>query len=94
MNIYYHTHCGLNIIAFWTSILGMLKGIVVPLVYGIIIVKIFDIDTVFEIILHAALFTCVYFVSMWLVSLNSDEKKVIKSFFRNIAGHSYDKNKR
>ena len=36
MNVYYYYKCGVNTIAFWKSIIKMSRGLIIPIIAGII----------------------------------------------------------
>ena len=94
MNIYYHKHCGLSVLSFFGSILRMCKGVILPVIYGVVISVVFEINTFLSLILHAVLFTSIYIASMWLLALNDEEKNGVRKFIVNVVGRGYDKNNR
>lgn len=88
MNVFYHKRCSLDILRFWKSILTLARGLVVPLLFGVLIIKHIDLSSVFAFLGTALTYTVVYFVSMWIWGMNESERalfakpanKIIKKF--------------
>lgn len=77
MNIYYQKKCELNIIDFWKQILNMLKGLVAPIICGVCMLKLFDTYSVWGFIISVVLYSLIYIVSIWFLSMNSFEKMLV-----------------
>lgn len=77
MNIYYHKKVGLDMKAFWISILKFIPGLIIPSIVGYIFKYIVGIDSVLKFIVLAIVYAIVFIVSLWLFALNEDEKKLI-----------------
>lgn len=86
MNIYYHKKCNINILHFWKEIFLMIKGLIIPVVTGIVLNKLFDITSFFQFVLAAMIYVVVYLVSVWFLSMNTYEKgfvlNILKKFKR------------
>ena len=76
MNVFYQRHLYLDIPKFWTSILKMTKGLLIPVVLGITVIGFYRIDTVLKLIGGIAGYTAVYCFSMWFFSMNAEEKEL------------------
>ena len=90
MNIYYHQKCNLDIIKFWKSIINLSKGLVIPLVFGVAVKVIFEINSVAVLLAFIFIYTLVYCLSMWLFGMNAEEKDIVFAFLnrkrKNING--------
>lgn len=77
MNLYYHKKCNIDIISFWKSIANLGKGFIVPIFVGYLIAKVFTVKSIVSFIIVISLYTVVYIISMWLVGMNEEEKRLI-----------------
>lgn len=77
MNIYYQKKLNIDIVAFWKSILRMSIGLVIPIIIGILIMRFIIISSIWVLLGVIIGYTLIYCVSMWLLGLNSFEKKLI-----------------
>lgn len=84
MNIYYYKACCINIPLFWKNILRLSCGLVIPIVFGIVLVKILDLSNIGFLLLGIVLYTGVYAVSMWFLGINGYEKTLILNPLRRI----------
>lgn len=80
INIYYHKKCNINIFAYWKNILRMSVGLIIPLIAGSAIILFVNTDKLVVFIPLVLGYTIVYFISMWLFAMNSEEKQMIRSF--------------
>lgn len=78
MNIYYHKRCNIDIVYFWKNIIVMSKGLVIPSVVGVILNSLTKCNTVGSFVGAISLYSIVYFISVWILSMNSTEKDLIK----------------
>ncbi len=76
MNFYYHKKCYINILFFWKNIISICKGLILPVIFGTVFVKIFSISKIWELLAAIALYSCVYALSMWFLGINEYEKKL------------------
>lgn len=77
MNIYYHKKVGLDMKAFWISILKFIPALIIPSIVGYIFKYIIGIDSIIKFIVLAIAYAIVFIISLWLFALNEDEKKLI-----------------
>ncbi len=84
MNIYYYKKCSINVIAFWKSILKMSVGLVPPIITGILIDKFIDTDSTLKFLLCIVLYTAIYCLSMWFISMNDFEKGLLMKPMKKI----------
>ncbi len=80
MNIYYHKHLNINIIHFWKQILSVARGLIVPLILGIVITVFVRIDTIPVLLLCIAGYALIYCISIFAFSMNQDERRMISGF--------------
>ena len=78
INIYYHKRCNINIWAFWKAILTMSKGLLIPIMCGILIVNLVPMDSIVVFLLMMVLYSGIYIASMWFLGMNDSEKSLIK----------------
>ena len=77
MNIYYFKKCGINIPRFWKNIGIQARGLVVPVLLGIGMKRLFPVNSAWMMLAQIAVYTFIYAVSMWLVGMNDFEKSLI-----------------
>lgn len=78
MNIYYHKKLGLNMLRFWKSIAKILPSEIIPVLFGIFVLKVVKIDTLPEFLIFGILYVLVFFASVWFLGMNNSEKNLIK----------------
>ena len=78
MNIYYHTGIGINVIEFWKNILSLSKGIVLPVIFGIVIYSYIEGANVVIFCILIVVYTLFFSISLYLIGLNDYEKNLIK----------------
>ena len=84
MNIYYHKKCNLDIIYFWKQIFRMIKGVIPPVIFGIIYVHYVNTDRLLLFILGLILFTAIYVCSMWTFGMNEYERGLFRKPIRRL----------
>lgn len=77
MNIYYHKKCNINVVCFWKNILRQSLGLFVPITFGVFYKKFVDCDNLFFFLLGIVLYSFIYCVSVWFVSMNDYEKNLL-----------------
>ncbi len=80
INIYYHKRCNINVISYWKNILRMSAGLIIPILVGSAILLWLRTDSIVRFLLLIAVYTVVYWVSMWFFAMNPSEKKLVKGF--------------
>jgi O-antigen/teichoic acid export membrane protein len=76
-SIYYHKVGKLDIVRWLKQIGGFAPALIIPVLFGIVIMLFVNTTVVFKFVLFAFLFTVVYFVSIWLIGMNSYEKRLV-----------------
>lgn len=84
MNIYYYSHCNIDVLLFWKNILRQSMGLIVPIVSGLILTKqvIFDSNMKFAFLVIG--YSILYCISMWFVGMNDYERDLIRLPLRKI----------
>ena len=77
MNIYYHKKCNINVIKFWKSILRMMVGLILPVAFGFVSLKIFNTHSLMGFVLAILCYTVIYIGSMWFTVMNEYEKNLV-----------------
>ena len=86
INIYYYKKAEIDIPKFWTSILVQIKGIILPVIFGIVLTNVFEITSWLHFILVGMLYVVVYACSVWLFAMNDEEKKLINGIVAPAVG--------
>ncbi len=84
MNIYYQTHCNIDILSFWKNIIRLSVGLVIPFCIGVLISRFVNINSFGIFVVCVSLYTIVYGVSMWLFGMNDFEKSLLKDPIRKL----------
>lgn len=84
MNIYYYKYVGIDIPVFWKSIAGILPGYIIPILVGIIGVKVIPTHGFLEVFYKVLLIVVSFAISIWFFSMNQYEKDLIKKPYRLI----------
>lgn len=77
MNWYYHKHIGLDIPAFWKSIVSFIPAFILPVLCGVIIMNYAHVNNLVQLIFWAILYAMVFSVSMWFFGMNESEKRMV-----------------
>ena len=86
INIHYHKRCNIDIIHFWKNILSIMKGQILPAAVGVLIMRFADMSNIFMMFVWIFVYTCVYCLSVWFLSMNKYEKELILAPVRRILG--------
>lgn len=86
MNVFYHKKLYIDIIAFWKSILGMCKGVIIPVSVGVLIRICFPADTVVKLLFEIIFYSIVYCMSQWFFSMNTEEKDLALGWAKRFSG--------
>ncbi|WP_368901474.1 oligosaccharide flippase family protein [Oceanobacillus oncorhynchi] len=80
MNLYYYKKVGIDVISFWKEIAKLSLPMLLSLAIGMMInyINYINID-ILAFFINISLFSVIYFIIIWFVSLNSYEKNIIKS---------------
>ena len=78
-SIYYNNVAKLNMKEYYKEMIRMLRGLILPVLLGIIIMKLDLVKANFlSIAVYGLIYVCIYAGSMWLFGMNSYEKGLIK----------------
>lgn len=91
MNIYYQLKLGINVIKFWKSILKSSISFIIPIIFGVGLMKFYTFKGIIDFCLLITLYVVIYAICIGLIGLNSEEKNLIKSIFIKIFCHKQDK---
>lgn len=78
MNVYYHKKINLDIIFFWKSILNQSKGLIMPIIVGVLITKFVNLNSIPMLLLSIVVYSIIYCASEWLIGMNTYEKELVK----------------
>lgn len=84
MNIIYHKKINIDMIYFWKNILRLTVGMIIPFICGILIMKFYEINSIIKLIAGIIVYSLIYFVFVWLFSMNNYEKNIIKDAISKI----------
>lgn len=77
MNVYYHKECNIDIVSFWKSILSMMPGIILATIIGFTMLHYVDIASLFSLFLWIVVYSIIYCLCLWLLSMNDYEKGLL-----------------
>ncbi|MGL6065677.1 MAG: oligosaccharide flippase family protein [Cetobacterium sp.] len=80
MNIYYHKKMDLDMIGFWKNILKMSVPIAISMIVGIVLNRYLAEVTYMKFLLKVMSYSTIYFVLLFIMGLNGDEKNEISKF--------------
>lgn len=84
MNIYYKRKCDLNINKFWQNILKISIGLIMPIIIGVLLNLIMPKANYFILLTKIIIYVIIYMISMWIISMNEEEKSEIKKILKKI----------
>ena len=84
MNMYYYKKCGIDIPLFWKNIMRMIPGAIPPVLFGILLTKVFPMTSFLRMAICILIYMSVYACSVWLFSMNDYEKELFRSFVRKM----------
>ena len=84
INIYYHKKCNVDVLYFWKSILRMLPGLIIPVGAAVAASFFIRYDTIWKLIGGIAVYTLIYCVSVWFLSMNGEEKNLVLNVIKKV----------
>lgn len=84
INIYYSSKCKLDIFRYWKNILSITKGLIIPVILGVIMSVFIDMTNVFVFIGCVVAYSIVYLVSMWFLGMDTSEKNMLYGILRKL----------
>lgn len=84
MNIYCHKCCGINIISFWKSITSTIKGLLIPLAFGIVLMIFYNFHSLLDFGGLILAYVIVYSISVYILSMNIEEKELVRSMIKKV----------
>ena len=88
MNLFYYKAMGLDMIAYWRSILQLLRGMLIPLVIGYCINRFVVLHGIWDFALWVAVYAVVYGACCWLFSMNKYEKNLVCTLVKKLLRRS------
>ena len=85
MNWYYHTHIGLDMVYFWRRILSIVPALVPPVLLGLLALRLHSFTGYGGVLLFALPYCAVYAASVYLLSMNEDERQMVRGIARRVA---------
>lgn len=82
INVYYHRNCNIDILTFWKSIFRMFPGMLLPVTVACVLKLQVQIQSIPMLLFGIMSYTVIYCISMWLISMNHSEKKLVCSFLK------------
>jgi O-antigen/teichoic acid export membrane protein len=78
INIFYHTKLGLNMKYYWSNLLKILPGLVIPIALGVVMNLLIVTDGIMIFIIKVIIYSLIYFLSIWKISMNVYEKDLVR----------------
>lgn len=88
MNIYYHKQCGLDIKLFWTNVGSQARGLIIPVIVGMLINHLVILDSVIMLLVMISVYSLIYIISMWKFGMNEYERNLIMSIFNRVGARN------
>lgn len=82
MNWYYQTRIGLNIKAFFKSMIRPTIVLIIAYMEGLLVKRFFAVDSWFAFISQVAVFVCVYGILLYVWGFNQEEKENVRRMFK------------
>lgn len=92
MNIYYHKVIKLDMIGYWREIIEFSKGLIVPIIFGIIIRILIPFNNIELYLTSIIIYSLIHIVSIYRISLNSYEKSQVEKITGIFKRRKYDCN--
>ena len=77
MNWYNHAKVGLDMKFFWKQILSFVPALILPIVVGIVMNSMFDLNDIFYFLGFGAIYVIIFCLSMWFIGMNQYEKDLL-----------------
>lgn len=84
INYYYQAHLKLNMRLFWTNIIRISRGLIIPAICGILIHRYVDCSRWIRLGLCIMVYVAIYSVSVWFFSMNEYEKNLVAGGIKRI----------
>lgn len=84
MNWYYHVHIGMDMFYFWKEIVKFIPALIIPVIVGILIMKFAHVSGLLHIGIYAVAYAAVYGISMYILGMNEEEKRLVMEPVRKI----------
>ena len=85
INIYYHKKCNINIGYFFKEIVKLCRGLIIPIIIGVLIMEFASINTIWQLLLFIILYSTAYGISMWFIGMNKYEKNLASSLLAKVS---------
>ena len=85
INYYYYKSIGLNVLKFWKNISKMTITFIPSVAITVILYIILPINGFYKIILIGALYTILYFMTCYLVTFDSYEKRLVENIIKKLS---------
>lgn len=86
MNWYYQKRLNLDMAHFWKNIAHFIPALLAPVIFGAAVMGLARINSYFELSVWILAYTAVYCVSMYLLGMNQEEKRLVNDTLRKMTG--------
>ena len=84
MNVFYQRRLNIDVTVFWKNIGRMALGLLPPAVFGILTMRFVNLYRIPMLLGSIIVYTAIYCVSVWLLSMNGYEKALIGGMVRKV----------
>lgn len=84
INIYYKISIGIDVVKFWKEILKIATPFIIPIVSIILIINVSKLDGIVSVITYGFIYTLLYCVTAYKLSMNEYEKNIINKMFKKL----------
>lgn len=81
INIYYHVKVKINVLRFWKEIINMTLTFLIPVISVILFMKFTLLEGISSVIIYGSIYTIIYCVNAYYLSMNKYEKNIVNSIF-------------
>ena len=85
MNWYYHKHIGLDMVYFWKQILRIFPAFILPVLLGVMALKVQDFVGYGGVVRFAIPYCAVYCASLYWFAMDKNERELVNSIGRKLA---------
>ena len=84
MNIFYQRRLNIDVTVFWKNIGRMALGLLPPAACGVLMMRFVNLYSIPMLLGGIVVYTAIYCVSVWLLSMNGYEKALVGGMVRKV----------
>lgn len=84
MNIYYYKKVKIDVTSFWKEIFRISLPFPIPIIVILLLMNLIKLTGYLNLIVYGFIYTCIYFVTIYKLSMNDYERDLVNKIFRKI----------